>query len=178
MSRSYCPHARHLHLPADSERPHRGTPPALAAGHEAPLSPAPSNDWRCDRRLLFLFLALRQQPLNLFAVALGAICAILALLGIVSQTLLPLAARRQFAKAKAILIPQEVEWNEAGIQFRSAHGQGRFDRNQFYRWYADERVVLLSQDTNLYYLLPRRAMKDVDAAQITAALQQAGVPAA
>ena len=88
---------------------------------------------------------------------------------------IPMGARRTWSQRK-IGRDIKLHWDENGLRLATDRGDGNFGWNDFYRWSADAKMLLIYIDRRLFYLLPIRALPPGATEAIIGYLKTAGVP--
>ena len=83
--------------------------------------------------------------------------------------------RRVFRQGRAMRSPNKVSWDDQTISFESASGHATFRWNQFHRWMASKKTLLLYRDSQTMFPVPVRAFPDGAVDEMIAALKSAGV---
>lgn len=83
--------------------------------------------------------------------------------------------RRAYRQGQAMRSPNDVTWDEATISFESASGHVTWRWDQFYRWMASKKTLLLYRDSQTMFPIPVRALPEGSRDEMIAALKAAGV---
>jgi len=68
-----------------------------------------------------------------------------------------LSARRQFRGSPSANSPITLEASDAGLHFRSAHGDSRVDWSAYVNWLEEEKVFAIFPNPRIFVALPKRA---------------------
>lgn len=83
--------------------------------------------------------------------------------------------RRAFRQGEKMRSPSKVSWDEQTISFESASGHSTLRWEQFYRWMASKKTLLLYRDSQTMFPIPVRAFPDGAVEEMIGALKTAGV---
>jgi len=83
--------------------------------------------------------------------------------------------RRAFRQGKAMRGPNQVSWDDQAISFESANGRTTLRWEQFWRWMASKKTLLLYRDSQTMFPIPVRTFPDGAIEEMIAALKAAGV---
>ena len=104
-----------------------------------------------------------------------AICAVL-LLYAINYALLPRRAGRLFRQQTAFQKPLKFSWSDEGMVQDSAHGTGTYAWRDLHRWTAGRENFMPYVNDQLYFIVPRRALNEEQAADLLATLERSGLP--
>lgn len=83
--------------------------------------------------------------------------------------------RRAFRQGKAMRSPNKVSWDNQTISFESSTSQATYRWDQFYRWMASKKTLLLYRDSMTMFPMPVRAFPEGAVDEMISALRAAGV---
>jgi len=83
--------------------------------------------------------------------------------------------RRAFRQGQKMRSPQRVSWDDQGISFESASGHVTWRWEQFHRWMASKKTLLLYRDSQTMFPIPVRAFPEGAINEMIASLKAAGV---
>ena len=83
--------------------------------------------------------------------------------------------RRAFRQSLPMRSPIRLTWDEQAIGFHTDMSDARYEWSRFFRWRAGKTTLLLYRDSQLFLLVPRRALPEGAVGEMIAALKAAGV---
>lgn len=83
--------------------------------------------------------------------------------------------RRAYRQGQKMRSPNELSWDEQTIGFKSDAGHVTWRWEQFYRWFASKKMLLLYRDSQTIFPIPVRALPEGAVDEMIAALKAAGV---
>lgn len=111
------------------------------------------------------------------AVGLGAIAAVIIVLGIAATNHIMVArrTRRIYAQQKSLHEEFEFSWDETGFDLATPSARSRHHWADFRQWAEGPDGIILYQSDALFNMLPKRALSEEALADIRARLDQAKV---
>ena len=110
-----------------------------------------------------------------YLLALGSIWGIVVAICIVGWLMIPMQARRIWSQAQKFWTGHRVKWDADQIHFKSERGESHVRWSDYYRWAANDKSLLLYQDSRLFYPLPLQSFPAGAAETIFGYLRAAGV---
>jgi hypothetical protein len=83
--------------------------------------------------------------------------------------------RRAFRQGQAMHAPIRIEWDEQAIRFETEMSKSEYRWDRFFRWMASGKSLLLYRDSQLFLVIPSRAVPEGAVDEMVAALKSAGV---
>ena len=118
-------------------------------------------------------------PERMALIALGAACAAMLLVVAILAlrfAALPNQGLRTFRQNKAVQKEHEFRWSDEGIAWRSASSDSRIAWDELYRWREGRSAFLFAVSERSVHFVPRRALSDVEAADLRATAARLGPP--
>ena len=98
------------------------------------------------------------------------------LIYLTSYLLLPRRAGRLFRQQRSIQQSFEYRWSDAGLEWSSAQGAGRFPWSDLHGWRETKPAMLIYMNDTLFQFLPRHAFTHEAADDLRATMERAGLP--
>jgi len=108
--------------------------------------------------LLFAFGILGDARRSLTVVLLPIVLGAVVLTHIAMYfVLIPHSSRKQYAMHRRLQLPQECEFDDAGLRFKNELGHNLVPWDHIHKWIENEDHFLLYPTRSMYYILPKRA---------------------
>ena len=121
----------------------------------------------------------RSSPAWTAVYALGGLAygaVLFALIYLTSYLLLPRRAGRLFRQQRSIQQSFEYRWSDAGLEWSSVQGNGRFPWNDLHGWRETKPTILIYMNDTLFQFLPQRVFTPEAADDLRATLERADLP--
>jgi len=118
-------------------------------------------------------------PERIALMALGASFAAMMLVVVILVlrfSALPGQALRTFRQNKAVQKEHVFSWSEEGIAWRSVSSDSRIAWDELYRWREGRSAFLFAVSERSVHFVPRRALSDIEAADLRATAARFGPP--